>query len=65
MYFPYEKVTPGIKAETFDELMEGMRQVFSGTDMFAEDRQRVRNLFYCEKGQKSVGEELLEKMKLL
>lgn len=65
MYFPYEKVTPGIKAETFDELMEGMRQVFSGADMFAEDRKRVRNLFYCEKGQKAVGEELLEKMKLL
>lgn len=65
MYFPYERVTPGIKAETFDELMEGMRQVFSGADMFAEDRKRVRNLFYCEKGQKAVGEELLEKMKLL
>lgn len=65
MYFPYEKVTPGIKAETFDELMEGMRQVFSGADMFAEDRKRVRNLFYCEKGQKAVGEELLEKMMLL
>lgn len=65
MYFPYEEVTPGIKAEMFDELMEGMRQVFSGADMFAEDRKRVRNLFYCEKGQKAVGEELLENMKLL
>lgn len=65
MYFPYEKVTPGMKAETFDELMEGLKQVFSGSDDFAEDRKNVRNLFYCEKGQKAVGKELLEKMKHL
>lgn len=65
MYFPYEEVTPGIKAETFDELMEGMRQIFSGADDFAEERKRVRDLFYCERGQRAVGGELLEKMRCL
>lgn len=65
MYFPYEEVTPGIKAEIFDELMEGMQQVFLGTDEFKDERKIVRNLFYCEKGQKAVGVELLEKIQSL
>lgn len=65
MYFPYDEVTPGMKAETFDELMEGLRQFISGLDSFQEDRKRIRNLFYSERGQKEVGKELLKEMRLL
>ena len=65
MYFSYDEVTPGIKAGTFDELMEGMRQIVSGTDDFKADRKKVRDLFYCKRGQREVGRALLEKMQLL
>ena len=65
MYFPYDEVTPGIKAGTFDELMEGMRQIVSGTDDFKADRKKVRDLFYCKRGQREVGRALLEKMQFL
>ena len=65
MYFPYDEVTPGIKAGTFDELMNGMSQIVSGIDDFKEDRKKVRDLFYCKRGQREVGRALLEKMQLL
>lgn len=65
MYFPYDEVTPGIKAGTFDELMNGMSQIVSGIDDFKEDRKKVRDLFYCKRGQRKVGRALLEKMQLL
>ena len=48
MYFPYDEVTPGIKAGTFDELMEGMRQIVSGTDDFKADRKKS-GIFLCKR----------------
>lgn len=63
MYYNYEDVTPGYKAETFDRLLEEMDMIFQGKDQFRDDRRKVRDLFYCEQGQKAVGSKLLEFLK--
>lgn len=60
MYFEYEDVTPGVKAKTFDELLGQLKEVtVSGDSYGKEDRERVKNMFYCKKGQGPVGNILL------
>ena len=63
MYYDYEQVTPGYKAETFDELMSELDSLMNDKDQFREERKRVRNLFYCKEGQQMVGENLLDFLK--
>ena len=65
MYYDYDEVTPGYKAATFDELMKELDSIAKDEDHFVEDRQRVRDLFYCKEGQQMVGEKLLEFLKNL
>lgn len=65
MYFDYQEVTPGYKAENFEELIQEFDQIFEGKDYFKEERKRVRDLFYCKEGQKAVGEKLLEILQTL
>ena len=63
MYFEYEDVTPGEKAENFDELFEQIKGVIeSGGDYGRRDRERVKNMFYCKAGQGPVGNILLDMM---
>lgn len=63
MYCDYDEVTPGYKAETFEALMEEFKRLIQGNDSFKSDRKRVRDFFYCEEGQGSVGEKLFEFLK--
>lgn len=63
MYYDYEEVTPGYKAETFDELMRELDTLMKDKDQFRQERERVRNLFYCKEGQQMVGEKLLDFLK--
>lgn len=65
MYYNYEDVTPGYKAEKFYQLMEELDQIFQGEDLFEKERQQVRDLFFCKEGQGPVGERLLKYMKTL
>ncbi len=61
MYFEYDTVTPGVKAENFDELFEELEKFAkTGADYEKGDRERVKNLFYCKKGQAAVGSALLD-----
>ena len=61
MYFEYEEVTPGVKAKSFDELLGQLKEVtVSGDSYGKEDRERVKNMFYCKKGQGPVGNILLD-----
>ncbi len=52
MYFNYEDVTPGFKAKNFDELLNEL-EIFAnnGGGYAKEDRERVKNLFYCKEAQ--------------
>lgn len=65
MYYDYDEVTPGYKAAIFDELMTELDSIAKDEDHFVEERQRVRDLFYCKDGQQMVGEKLLEFLKNL
>lgn len=59
MYYEYDCVTPGYKAENFDQLLEEFERLADGEDRFVKEREEVRNLFYCKEGQRAVGEHLL------
>lgn len=63
MYYDYDEVTPGYKAETFGQLLDELDLIFQGEDQWREERRRVRDLFYCAQGQKAVGRKLLEFLK--
>lgn len=63
MYFEYEEVTPGVKAGNFDELLEELKDFAeNGSEYAKEDRERVKNLFYCKEGQGPVGDIILRMM---
>lgn len=63
MYYEYDEVTPGYKAQTFDELMKELDSLISEEDRFKEERAKVRDIFYCQEGQGMVGERLLQFLK--
>lgn len=65
MYYDYEEVTPGYKAENFDQLMDEFERLIQGEDYFKEERERVCNFFYCKEGQGPIGKKLLEIIKRL
>lgn len=63
MYFSYEDVTPGFKAKNFDELLNELEIFASDGDGYAkEDRERVKNLFYCKEAQGIVSGKLASLM---
>lgn len=63
MYFNYEDVTPGNKAKNFDELFKQICGVIeNGDDYGREEREKVKNMFYCKKGQGPVGNILIDMM---
>lgn len=41
MYFEYEKITPGVKANNYDSLISGIKDVLNGSDGFSHDRQKM------------------------
>lgn len=63
MYFSYEDVTPGFKAKNFDELLNELEIFASNGGGYAkEDRERVKNLFYCKEAQGIVSGKLASLM---
>lgn len=60
MYFPYDEVTPGNKAYDFEGLIENLYTFSEESVEFGRDeRERLKNFFYCSKGQKRVGHEII------
>ncbi len=56
MYFTYDEVTPGVKAKNKDELMDALEKFSQMPDSYQkEDRVRLKDFFYCKKGQGPVG----------
>ncbi|MCR5202699.1 MAG: CDP-glycerol glycerophosphotransferase family protein [Lachnospiraceae bacterium] len=56
MYFDYNAVTPGNKATTKSEFMEEIEKYFEEQDAYEEeDRESLKNFFYCKRGQQNVG----------
>ncbi len=61
MYFNYEEVTPGFKARDFDGLLKELELfVQYGEEYAKEDRERVKNLFYCKEAQGIVSDKLAD-----
>lgn len=64
MYFAYEEVTPGERAEDFEQLLSAMKRVMeSGKNYQAMERKGTLDLFYCKEGQGKVGDQLLKMIK--
>lgn len=60
MYFDYEEVTPGFKARDFDSLLKELGLfVKYGEEYAKEDRERVKNLFYCKEAQSVISGKLV------
>ena len=63
MYFEYEDVTPGVKARNFDELLCELEKMAESAENYEKaERERVKDIFYCEKGRGPVGDILLDMM---
>lgn len=63
LYFEYEDVTPGLKAKNFDDLLnELVLFATNGSEYQKEERERVKNLFYCKRGQGVVGDYIIKMM---
>ncbi|MCR5625566.1 MAG: CDP-glycerol glycerophosphotransferase family protein [Lachnospiraceae bacterium] len=60
MYFPYESVTPGDKAYNFDELMGALEECDERGRKYQEnEREALKDFFYCSAGQKSMGHRII------
>lgn len=46
LYYEYDSVTPGLRAENMEELMRSIRYYLSGRDEFEVERQRVLNMMF-------------------
>lgn len=66
LYFEYSSVTPGVKAENFQDLYEALSEtVQEGYNKFREEREKVTSIFYSPKNQKIVGENILKHVREL
>ena len=64
LYFPYDKVTPGIKVTTFDELFIALQSIIEDKkDEFQEERNEIKDLFYSKENQNLVGPKILDFVK--
>lgn len=64
LYFDYESTTPGEKVKNFPELLNSLHKIMVlGEDAFGAERKRVKNIFYSEDNQKTVGEKILSYVK--
>lgn len=58
--FEYDEVTPGPKCFTSDQLIEELEKLLQGKDEFAEERERVKNIFYSKENQCPVAPKQVE-----
>lgn len=61
LYYDYNEVTPGIKVETMDELMEAIQYYLDGKDNFETKRQEILNMMFDYNDGKS-SERLYQKL---
>lgn len=65
MYFPYDDVTPGAHAKSFDELLPALQQALDGNEKYKNKQEQVKNLFYSKENQGIVAPRLVEAIKKL
>lgn len=64
MYWPYVEITPGRKAESFDELLYSLKYVIEdGVDEYIDDRERVLSMFYGQQARKMVSNDIMNAVK--
>ena len=64
LYYPYDKVTPGIKVTTFNELYAALKNILlKNKDEFFEERNKVKDFFYSKENQNVVGPKILNFVK--
>lgn len=59
MYFPYDDVTPGEIAHTFDELVIQLKKCLCGETQISEKYYRIKNLFYDLDNQNTVSSKIM------
>lgn len=63
LYWEFEDITPGPRAETFCALLGSLQQTIAdGADTFAAERKRVRDMFYDPACQCAASEKILEQV---
>ena len=61
MYWPYDKITPGPKCRTFNELLDAMKNIIEDDkDDYKEERERVLSMFYGPQARKMVSQDILD-----
>lgn len=66
LYWEYEKITPGIKATTFDELFDELKDIVEKKkDNYKENRIQVCNFFYDPQNQCMASPIVLDKVKVI
>lgn len=65
MYFPYDDVTPGAHAKSFDELLPALQHALDGNEKYKDKQEQVKNLFYSKNNQGIVAPGLVEAIKKL
>lgn len=60
MYWPYDVITPGSKSKSFTELLQSLKCVIEDKqDKYADDRERVLNMFYGQQARKMVSQDIM------
>ena len=62
MYWPYDSVTPGAHCTQFSQLLESLEQALQGSDPYAAERKRVRDMYYDETCQSACSGMILEQV---
>ena len=65
MYFPYDDVTPGAHAKSFDELLPALQHALDGNEKYKDKQEQVKNLFYSKENQGIVAPGLVDAIKKL
>ena len=65
MYYNYEDVTPGGKAENYYEFRAALKKALNGNEAFCTEHNRVKNLFYSKENQGPVCKKTIEAIEKL
>jgi len=47
LYYEYDKITPGLKAANWNEIMDCVAKILAGDDEFDKERELIRNRFFA------------------
>ena len=60
LYFDYQHVTPGAHVYSKEELLNNLKQIIHGKDGYANERKKIRDMFYDEFAQGPISMKMIE-----